>query len=480
MKGTMLRRMKWLALLGAMAGCVSLDGLIAADAGSQDAGDDASEVEVDGADADAEADGEVAIDAGGAEVDGEVGPAENDASMDAAVPEGRDAGIGIIVDAALQEDAGAHQDAMLGPEPLACTANGECGADQICGPEARCMPRCTSYGACVVAQASREITGLVADGEAIYWSLTATLDPVGNLRRDGQLWRMVPGQAPALLSDQLSNGTIVNFRVHDGYVYFTRGDVIHRRIADASLPDERVQTFVGGVPYHWAVGDGFIAAISDQGTLLGSADGVRPMEPIAGVPAAGANVAALTAAGERLYIVEFIGATISIKSFAAADPASITVHASYVGDVIFGPVLGIYQRFLLHHDTAYSRVCSINLDDAFRQNVAGSGSGPATSFLAGDWIYWYQWENTTNGSVTRYSIQSIGTAQTLISRDAKSVSGSISITTLADQLYTVAEGSGEATSRFRLIYAMPLPPEPCAAELPCPTGKTCGVDALCH
>ncbi|HEX6240042.1 MAG TPA: hypothetical protein VFZ61_04085 [Polyangiales bacterium] len=491
MQGTKYIR-GWGALLWLLPGCISLDGLIDRDAG-QDAGD---ETELDPTDAGLWPDSET--NPSEADAGGNVPPDDAALAPDADDPDPSDASVDTGALEPDPEDAG--EDANWGgpypidasvdtgpvqPHPEGCTANNGCQAHEVCGPEAICMPRCTAYGACVVAQTARDISRVAADVDALYWALAPSQDALGNYRRDGELWRMLPGQAAERIADQLGDAQgQPTFAVHGGFVYFVRGRELHRRVVDASQPSAHVYTFPGSGQVSWKVGDGFVAVLSweasDSSLLLGNSDGSGPLQPRWSATSPWGSLWGIAADGDRLY---FVGAAANegayIKSLRPSDSATLTTHAERL-DMSSSEPLGVYERRLLSMYRPGNSIRSFNLDDGETQGVARAlTSQEGLPFLFRDWIYWYE-GNAEHGTIVRYSLESVGTLQTIVARDADQSMSYPGLAVLGGQLYTVARRGGYPEFKYRLIYAMPLPPEPCAADLPCPSGKSCGSDALCH
>jgi hypothetical protein len=122
--------------------------------------------------------------------------------------------------------------------------------------------------------------------------------------------------------------------------------------------------------------------------------------------------------------------------------------------------------------------------------LMGQGGGSnAQGFVSGDWLYWYEGAWLLNADheliagsgdmLSRYSLKSLGVSQDLLPRKLRTWTWSWETKALIP-MQSTALGDHVYISAGALIYAMPLPPQPCDSRLVCPAGQTCGADKLCR
>jgi len=312
----------------------------------------------------------------------------------------------------------------------------------------------------------RTIFQVATDENALYmFSL-----PASSFVTDGaaQLWRMLPGQSPTLVGDQLgNNGTPA---VQGGYAYFRRATNLVRRRVEGDAPEQQLYAIPGAERALWAVGTDFVVFSSFDGFWVGSLDGTAPLRKIEQELSAPKQVKAM---GDRFY---FVTKTVTSDSYQFSRFKSVrTVEPFTIEDaspVFSGDLPSVdYLRPGYAYSDAYSG--GVTYQQPVRINLA-SGSmevfvtTPRNSYMGnvgyavlGDWLYYYEdkFDDARgvreSSHVDRYLLSDPTQKQEVRpwrpwSRDT----GGPVMAVLGDRFYTVKSGSAE------VIYEMTLPVAP--------------------
>jgi hypothetical protein len=435
----------------AAQGCLSLDDLKIkpADAGADDSEDDAQQSEDAGPD-------DAALYTGS-------GDDVVDSGCHPGVPEGSscdspDNEPPVAIDSGSTADSGST---LADSGPLQCQRNDECGADQLCGPAATCLPRCTEDGACVAHVAERQIAHLAANSQAIFFSTYPTVDGVGNQRSDGELWRMLPGQAPERVTGRIGGHVVGKFALQGDHAYFQIGKTIVRVLLQPGAEVQVVQELPNFGPM-WVVGDSFIAAMADKTLLRGSLDGSVPLTEV--ITETSPIGPFLLADADRVYYAKFTPPdffAFAIKSLRMVAPYEQQGGTWVTSPISYSSVVAARGPYVYYsRRDPYGFIERIDLRDGTLSAVSirnEHASASTSSTAAGDWVYVYEPYGSTGGfesRLVRYSLVSIGTYQTVLPRRTDSVASAM-VASVGSKLYLVAEsGLG------KLLYEMPLPPDP--------------------
>ncbi len=229
------------------------------------------------------------------------------------------------------------------------------------------------------------------------------------------------------------------------------------------------------------VGDSFVAFATNNGIAVGSLDGRAALRTI---PAQALDIVA--AAADRIYFRTYLPETFDkpiryeISSVRVVEPFTIEntqllaasgFNAFVRGSVLYSDCSGV--------DTG---LCAQDLADG-TTFMLGSSSRHAVGCTVSDWAY--RGGGPYLLGIQRLSLVRRGTSQVIVSPDANdSDVRPFLFAVVGDRLYfspgRYPSSGSEGATYIPLLYEMPLPPEPCVADLPCPIGKTCGADNLCH
>jgi hypothetical protein len=354
---------------------------------------------------------------------------------------------------------------------IVCQRNDQCPQEQLCLAGA-CRPRCTADNACVVYQgpADRYIYQLAADENALYFSLPPPQELSGEYRGNGELWRMLPGQSPTLVSDQL--GVDPTFVVQAGYAYFRHGAAtLMRSSVEPDAPDQQLYAIPVAEQASWAVGTGFVVFSGYDGFRVGSLDGATPLRHIEHQLSL---VSGLTTTGDRFYFTaktrtpddfEFT----RVKSVRAIEPFAIEDASPpyYAGQG--GPELREVRGNYAYFGYAIGLPSRINLTDGSNEDLARfSHSGDFTwsqvSFsLLGDWLYFFEearegpssYVGPASARVMRRLLSDPTRTQEVVPwRPAAESSAGYYMALSRDRLYTAR------SQKNGVIYEMALPAAP--------------------
>jgi hypothetical protein len=365
----------------------------------------------------------------------------------------------------------------------ACSGSQDCELDEYCSPvepsidrapRSVCRPKCAD-GTCATIFTERNVSVLWADSDALYWATYPSTDPLGNPRRDGELWRMQSGQTPKRLADQLSEES--QFVIHRGHAYYRSRQQLFRVPVDLSGAAQPLYELPAGESSRWNVGGSAIVIGTSMGLATGSPDGSTPLKTVysggidRGPPA--------WVAEDSLYFVPITDGAWSFKSMRLVEPYAVE-------DTVFPSVLAA-MIWDVRAPYVYTHGGRVDLRDGRIETVVGSAtlsddrSAQHREFIYGDWIYLYV-HNGERDQLARWSLISLGVGQELIPEGvhawygenglAEGFSGAL-FAPYGNSLYIVSP-------RGRIIHERPLPLDPCETNLPCPNGKSCGSDKLCH
>lgn len=369
------------------------------------------------------------------------------------------------------------------PTVKSCLKSADCAANEACDG-ARCIARCTSYGACVAYEAERPINALYTVDDVLYWVFGSTTDVLGNPRKDAELWRKAPNEAPVRIVTGLLTASELVFR--NGYVYYRQGASLYRAPLQADATAQHLYNLPELDWGLWAIGDSFIAFGAAHSIEVGSLDGSAALRSIPVDLDANLFGVPLAASGDIVYFQRARNGKIS--SVRIADPfviegtmASLNIGPTSVvrGTTIFslctlGPAAGILCGQDLNDGTVFT---AATVPDTIYEIRTGAS---LPEFISGPWAYWGAMFTDAHDSqyseLNRYSLLSVGTTQPVIkpgTKDSVMPTDGPMAASSSKLFFTPKYGSS-------LLYELPLPPDPCASDLPCPTGKTCGSDKLCH
>ncbi len=344
-----------------------------------------------------------------------------------------------------------------------CQSNNQCPQNQLCVAGA-CAPRCTADNACIVYQGAgdRSVRQLATDENALYFSLSPVT--VGWQERGyGQLWRMVPGQAPTLVSEQVGPNT--NFAVQNGYAYFRRGATFMRSRVEPDAPDQTLYAAPTPETASWAIGANFVVFSGYDGFWVGNLEGTMSLH---NVPQDPGNPKDVMATADRFYFVAKITTPdhwlfSRITSVRAVEPYRLEdASPLFLSD--YATIQGVRAPYAYLSWWSNSPM-RVNLIDGSLEYLPDSTQFANSHALIGDWLYRFEelrdstYESIRSQRVTRHGINDWTRKQEVVPLRLASASSAGNLMAVLGNRFYSAKSRADIMMPS-IIYEMALPAAP--------------------